>query len=262
MDAYDLTLKAARYFYVNPGHLVDLLEALKLATLAVEREPTYAYGLHIAAWLHFTRILLGFSVVGEVERRMCETLARRAIAAARGDPEILCRGALILIHMRKDYDQNLALARSAVEDGPNNIDVLTEAAVVELHCGSVEEAIRLAMRSIALSPKDSMSGFPTATVAHANMILGDYAPAVEWAHRSVVSSPTFIPAYWMLVAGNSHLGRLDIAKEWLAKWLLLQPHANLSHIRRVQPGKDPLRLAAIYSGLALGGLPDTGPTPI
>lgn len=256
LDAYDLTLRAARYFYANPGYGADLETALELATLAVERDPTYAYGLHVAAWLDFNRILMGFSNLGENEQGACEALARRAIAAARGDPEILCRGALILIHISKDYDQNLALARSAVDDGPNNIDVLTEAAVVELHCGDVEEAIRLAKRAMALSPKDSVSGFPTATIAHANMILGDYEAAIERASRSVALNPAFFPAYWVLVAGNAQLGRMDAAKAWLTKWLEIQPHASLSQIRRVQPAKDPLRLAAIYEGLALAGVPD------
>ena len=255
MDAYELTLRAARYFYVNAHHAGDLLKALELATLAIQREPTYAYGLHVAAWLRFNRVLMGFSEVEEGEQRACEALARRAIAASHGDPEILCRGALILIHIANDYDQSLALARSAIDDGPNNIDVLTEAAVVELHCGSVEDAIRLAKRAMALSPKTSMSGFPTATIAHANMILGDYEAAIEWASRSVALNPPFVPAYWMLVAGNARMGRMGAAKEWHGRWLTIQPQANLSHIRRVQPAKDPLRLAAIYEGLALAGVP-------
>jgi tetratricopeptide (TPR) repeat protein len=260
LDAYDLTLRAARYFYVDAGGPAELMKALELAALAIQRDPTYGYGLHVAAWLDFNRMLLGFSKVEESDLRACEALARRSIAAARGDPEILCRGALILIHIAKDYDQNLALARSAVDDAPNNIDVLTEAAVVELHCGNVEEAIRLAKQAMALSPKDSVRGFPTATIAHANMILGDYEAAIEWASRSVALNPTFVPAYWMLVAGNAHMGRMGAAKEWHGRWLAIQPQANLSHIRRVQPAKDPLRLAAIYEGLALAGIPESTPT--
>jgi hypothetical protein len=105
-----------------------------------------------------------------------------------------------------------------------------------------------------------MSGFPTATIAHASMILGDYEVAVEWADRSVALNPTFTPAYWTLVAGNAHLGRIGLAKDWLGKWAAIQPDANLSHISRVQPAKYPLRLAAIYEGLALAGVPEVGPT--
>lgn len=256
LDAYDLTLRAARYFYIESGGPDQLMKALELARLAVQRDPTYGYGLHVAAWLDFNRMLLGFSTFGENDLRSCEALARRSLAAARGDPEILCRGALILVHIASDYDQNLALARSAVDDAPNNIDVLTEAAVVELHCGDVKEAIRLADRTMALSPKDSVRGFPTATIAHAKMILGDYEAAIEWASQSAALTPSFFPAYWMLVAANAQLGRIEEAHRWLARWLELQPDANLSHIRSVQPAKDPLRMAAIYDGLAVAGLPE------
>jgi hypothetical protein len=52
---------------------------------------------------------------------------------------------------------------------------------------------------------------------------------------------------------------MDAARAWLARWIELQPEANLSHIRRVQPAKDPLRLAAIYEGLALAGVPEATP---
>ena len=86
------------------------------------------------------------------------------------------------------------------------------------------------------------------------MILGDYAEAIVWATRSLVVNPSFDPTYWMLIAANAHLGRMDEAHRLLEQFRKISPNVTIARIRAGQPDKDPGRLAAIYEGLRIAGL--------
>jgi hypothetical protein len=74
--------------------------------------------------------------------------------------------------------------------------------------------------------------------------------------RSLAVSARFDPTYWMLVAANAHLGRMDEARRFLADLRALAPEATIASIRAGQPAHDPRRIEAILDGLRLGGLPE------
>ena len=60
-------------------------------------------------------------------------------------------------------------------------------------------------------------------IAHAHMALGNYEEALKAAERSLAVNPDFDPTYWMLIAANAQLGRMDEARRWLAKFRTLAP---------------------------------------
>ncbi|MEX0859707.1 MAG: transcriptional regulator, partial [Cucumibacter sp.] len=70
-------------------------------------------------------------------------------------------------------------------------------------------------------------------------------------------NPNYAPTYWMLIAANAQLGRMDEARRWLAKFRALAPGATVASIKAMQPAKDPSRMAAILEGLRLAGLPES-----
>lgn len=88
------------------------------------------------------------------------------------------------------------------------------------------------------------------------MVLGDYQAALGWAARSLATNPNFDPIYWMLIAANAHLGRMDEARRYLTELQRIAPGVTIERIRAGQPAKDSSRLAAILSGLRLAGLPE------
>ena len=91
-------------------------------------------------------------------------------------------------------------------------------------------------------------------IAHAQMALGNYEEALKAAERSLAVNPNYPPTYWMLIAANAQLGRMDEARRWLAKFRALAPGVTIAGIRDGQPAKDPSRMAAILDGLRLAGL--------
>ena len=74
------------------------------------------------------------------------------------------------------------------------------------------------------------------------------------AERSLAVNANFDPTYWMLIAANAQLGRMDEARRWLAKFRRLAPGVTIASIKAGQPDKDPSRMAAILEGLRLAGL--------
>jgi class 3 adenylate cyclase len=69
-------------------------------------------------------------------------------------------------------------------------------------------------------------------------------------------NPSFDATYWMLIAANAQLGRMDEARRWAAKFRVFAPSVTIARIRDGQPAKDPSRMAAILQGLRLAGLPE------
>ena len=86
------------------------------------------------------------------------------------------------------------------------------------------------------------------------MVLGNYAEALVWAMRSLALNANFDATYWMLIAANAQLGRMDEARRWLAEFRKIAPGVTIASIWAGQPQKDPSRMAAILDGLRLAGL--------
>ncbi|WP_410960391.1 tetratricopeptide repeat protein, partial [Salmonella sp. SAL4431] len=78
-----------------------------------------------------------------------------------------------------------------------------------LHCGSLDQALAYFHRATRLSPNDHEAHNSFTGIAHAHVVLGNHAEALVWAGRSLALNTTFDPTYWMLVAANAHLGRMD-----------------------------------------------------
>lgn len=93
-------------------------------------------------------------------------------------------------------------------------------------------------------------------IAHVHMIRGEYAEARAAAEQSMTVSTGFDPTYWMLIAANAQLGRMDEAQHYLEEYRALVPGITLARIRAAQP-PDPTRMGAILEGLRLAGLPES-----
>jgi len=85
-------------------------------------------------------------------------------------------------------------------------------------------------------------------------VKGNFEESLSWAKRSVSANPSFVCTYWMLVAANAHLGRMDEARRQLAVLKRLSPGVTVARVWAGQPQKDPSRLKAILDGLRLAGL--------
>ncbi|MGE0499542.1 MAG: winged helix-turn-helix domain-containing tetratricopeptide repeat protein [Rhizobiaceae bacterium] len=250
---YDIQLKAqaTRNF---TGTEKENAEAYALLTEALQLEPDNALTLAQAAWALSRRGAMGRQEGEAGDREKSVQLAHRALERANGDPMVMAYCGYVLIHMARDYDLAMAVFTTAVEANPHNLMVVSAAGVGHLHCGDVADALALFRRADRLSPRDSLAHVTLTGIAHALMVLGDYPEALVTAGRSLAANPNYLPTYWMLIAGNAHLGHMDQARHYLDAYLKVVPEASLARIRAGQPAKHPDRLATILDGLRLAGL--------
>ena len=146
----------------------------------------------------------------------------------------------------RDYERGMQIIANAVEANPNNQMVLTWAAIAELHCGDLEKSLAHSRRAILMSPGDPTAHLAMTAIAHAHMALGKYDEALKAAERSLAVNPNYDPTYWMLIAANAQLGRMDEARRWLAKFRALAPgrhhrqhQGGAAGIRSLAHGRDP-----------------------
>ncbi len=207
----------------------------------------------MAAYLGF-RSVQGHSPVGPDDPALCADLVHRALLHSADDAGVLAYCADALMHLVKDYDWAMSAILSAVEANPYNLEVVWRAGIVNLHCGSVADALAYFHRTIRLSPHDPLAYVSLTGIAHCHMALGDFAAALNWAKKSLTVNPNYVCTYWMLIAANAQLGRMDDARKFLVAFRKLAPAATIASIWAGQPQKDRTRCAAILQGLRLAGL--------
>jgi TolB-like protein len=255
LEAYDLYLRAIPPYRSQREE--GNAEAVRLASRAVELEPDNAVFLAFAAHVLQQRAIFTWQPLGPDDTARIVDWVERALACAAGNAWVLAVCGAALIHQIKDYERGTAAIREAVRGNPNNMLVLTVAGTICLHCGTIEEALAFSEQALRLCPGDVANPWAPATIAHANMILGNYEEALRWAQRSLTANSNFGPTHWILIAANAQLGRIDNAQRLLKAFLVLEPGATIARIWAGQPQQDPERTRAILEGLRLAGLPES-----
>jgi adenylate cyclase len=250
--AYDAYLQAVPK--INKETAKENAEAYAMLTRALSLEPENALLLSHAAWALGHRSAMGWPPIGPDDVRTCVDLSRRALQRATGDPTVLAHCGLNLLQTGRDYEWGMAVLEAAVNANPNHQGVVVGAGIAHLHCGRVEDALAYFHRAIRLSTADPEAHVSLTGIAHGQMVLGNYSEALVWAGRSLALNTTFDPTFWMLIAANAHLGRMDEAHRFLREFRALAPDVTIATIRAGQSAKDPSRVAAILDGLRIAGL--------
>lgn len=254
LAAYDLYLRAIPHFAAETP--ADNAKAFELLSQAIDIDPGYAMALTLAAGALSNQLSMGWPALVPDNRARCLELTEAALARGSDDATILAHCAAIVIHHGHEYDRGMRLIARALEFNPNNLKVQICAGIAHLHCGNVEDALSHARRALMLSPGDPDGYFSMTTIAHANLILGDFPQAQEWAERSQALNPRNNPTYWVLIAANAHLGNMVEARRRVSELRALVPEVTIASILAGQPRKDPERLAALVEGLRIAGMPE------
>jgi len=250
--AYDLNVKAlGKVLRESPE---DNAEGYALLIDALVVDPENPQLLAHAAFALEHRIVMGWPQIGPDDARACVELARRGLNHAAGDAAVMAHCGIALLQPGKDYESGMAALEAALAANPNDLIAVTLAGIGHLHCGRVATALELFHQANAANPGHPFAHGFLCGIAHVHMIRGTYEEALVWAARSRAVSSNFACAYWMLVAGNAHLGRMVEARHFLNELTKLVPGLTIAKVQTGQPAKDPSRIAAILEGLRLAGL--------
>jgi adenylate cyclase len=144
--------KIIRAFPLTDDHVKEHnAEAQRLATEAVQLDPTFITAVVVLGWTHLEDALWGWGESHRSSMRTALSFAERALQLDADNPEALAlRGTIALFD--KDVEKAIALCKRAVILSPSHAGNVALAAMAMIFGGNPENGLPLMKRAIRLSP--------------------------------------------------------------------------------------------------------------
>jgi TolB-like protein/class 3 adenylate cyclase len=213
LAAYDLYLRAYAMVWSSARQIP---EALRLLEQAIARDPGYGPALAWAAFCCFRLLTDGRSEDGEADRLKGVDFARRALAVAGEDPVVLANAAIALAYFGEDIGAMTALVDRALALNPNYARGWNISGVLRLWAGQPDIAIEHVETAMRLSPRARI-GSSTLQLGIAHFMSRRFDQATPHLLLALQEDPSFPHPYRFLAACYAHMGRLDDAREIVAR---------------------------------------------
>jgi adenylate cyclase len=251
LTAYDLFLRAMQQFYLSTRE--GLAEAIRLAHRALELDPQFGLVTALAGVCHMQRVLYGYAVDPQFDRKEAVRLLRLALSIDDGDPDTIAMAAIISAYMVGDCEREIEMANRAVALNPNSFLAWSSRGHVFRIAGLPEEAIRSFERAIRTSPVDPRLHLMFVGMGMAFIELRRFDEAIVAGKKAQRQNPSFPPASFCLASAFAHLGRDGEAREAAARLLETDPVFTIS-ARMGRRRQSHLKL--LIEGLRKAGLPE------
>ena len=251
LTAYDLFLRAMQQFYLSTRE--GLAEAIRLAHRALQLDPQFGFVTALAGVCHMQRVLYGYAVDPQFDRKEAVRLMRLALSIDDSDPDTLAFAAIISAYMVGDCEREIEMANRAVALNPNSFLAWSTRGHVFRIAGLPEEAIRSFERAIRTSPVDPRLHLMFVGMGMAFIELRRFDEAIVAGKKAQRQNPSFPPASFCLASAFAHLGRDGEAREAAARLLETDPAFTIS-ARMGRRRQSHLKL--LIEGLRKAGLPE------
>jgi len=252
LDAYDCFLRGMAEVYKQTPESWEA--ALKLFYRAIELDPGFATPYAMAALAYAARRQNARVVDKNWEEAEVRRLALRVSVIGRDDALALCWAGQILTYMCRDDDTGEALIDQGLSLNPNLAVGWQLRALMSVHLGQQEAAIDQIARASRLNPKDPEAFRSETNMAAILLFKGKYEEAIGWIARALAHQPNFVPALRISAAANALAGRVDEARNVVARIRELAPAMSISRVKEILPYRRPEDVARIVDGLRLAGL--------
>jgi TolB-like protein/tetratricopeptide (TPR) repeat protein len=213
LTAYDLYLRA---YAMSVSSATLIPEALRLTEQAIMRDPYYGPALAWAAYCYHRLVTDDRSTDPEAGRRKGIDLARRALAVAGDDPSILVNAAVTLAHFGENIGAMMALVDRALVLNPNFARGWSISGTLRMWAGQPDTAINHLETALRLSPRARV-GTTRIILGCAHFFARHFDEAIAKLLLGIQEDPTHPAAYRVLAACYAHMGRLDDAREIVAR---------------------------------------------
>ena len=251
LTAYDLFLRAMQQFYLSTRE--GLAEAIRLAHRALQLDPQFGFVTALAGVCHMQRVLYGYAVDPQFDRKEAVRLMRLALSIDDSDPDTLAFAAIISAYMVGDCEREIEMANRAVALNPNSFLAWSSRGHVFRIARLPEEAIRSFERAIRTSPVDPRLHLMFVGMGMAFIELRRFDEAIVAGKKAQRQNPSFPPASFCLASAFAHLGRDGEAREAAARLLETDPAFTIS-ARMGRRRQSHLKL--LIEGLRKAGLPE------
>lgn len=223
-------------------------EAGMLLETATRKGQSYAPGFAALADWHSVRIWQGWSEDPEVDQRLLEQYALKAINLNPADGRTMAfLGHNRLIFSYK-YKEAQSYFDSALRNMPSDAETLNWTVPGLTYAGYPSEAIKNGERALALSPFDPFRFRNQHFLSIAHYAQRDFERAAELGLRSFEDNPTYVSNLRFTIASLHASGQRSRAKELVAYHHEIQPNFSVSKMisrhpfqsehKRIQYGQD------------------------
>jgi len=217
LTAYDLYLRASAMMFSS---LVP--ERLHLLEQAIERDPHYGPALAWAAICCMRLLLDGRSKDSAADRVKGADAARRALEVAGNDPGILANAAYALAYFGEDIGAMIALVDRALALNPSFARGWYISGALRTWAGQSDIAVEHLKASLRLSPRARI-GASLSTIGAVHFLARRFDEALPKLLLAIQEDPGFPQAYRYLTACYAQMGRLDDAREIVARLRAITP---------------------------------------
>jgi len=219
LTAYDLYLRAYAMLWSSARHIPA---ALRLAEQAIERDPHYGPALAWAAYCYVALLHGHQSEYPEANRRKGIDFARRALLVAVDDPGVLTNAAYALAYFGENIEAMMALVERALTLNPSFARGWFISGVIKLWAGRPHAAINVGNAALRLSPRAAI-GPVVGLIGGARFFARRYNEAVPKLLLAIQEDSSYVHPYRYLAACYAHMGRLDEAREIVARLRAITP---------------------------------------
>ena len=261
LDAYDYFLRGIASLHSWTKESND--EALRLFNKAIELDPDFASAYGMASWCYVRRKGGRWMTDRVQETAEAARLGRRAVELGWDDPVALAWGGFSLAYVVHDVEVGATLIDRALLLNPNLAEAWHFSGWVRIYLGQPEIAIEHLAHAMRLSPVDPLTFVTLMAIAFAHFFAGRYNDASLWAEKALAASPprlrekaVYHPALLIAAASNALAGRLEEARNAIARLRQLNPTPHISNLKNQVPLRRPEDLDRYAEGLRKAGLTD------
>jgi adenylate cyclase len=211
LTAYDLYLRALAPMRSREWEKERYVQGLDLLDQAIERDPRYGPALALAAFCHQALHVSGWTNEPDANRREGLDLARRALAVAGNDPEVLGHVARVFGYFGEDLTAAIALIDRALELNPSFALGWTWSGWLRLWAGQPDVGISHFETARRLNPLAGSADFQLG-IGMGHFFARRFEDAAGSLLLSLQEAPGWVPTYRFLASCYAQMGRLDEAR--------------------------------------------------
>ena len=218
LTAYDAYLRAYAMFWTSS----EVPEALRLLEDAISRDRNYGPALAWASTCCDRLIVDGRSrdPIGDAAKSV--NFARRALEVAPDDPIVLANVPESLARHGEDIGAMTALVDRALALNPNYARAWHVSGILRVWAGDPATAIERLEAALRLSPRARV-GNTFLPLGLAHFFSRHFDDAVSKLLLAIQDNPSFTQPYRALAVCYAHMGRLDDARQVIARLRAITP---------------------------------------
>ncbi len=180
--------------------------------------------------------------------------ARRALQC--DDRDAISYFAIGRIHMMQgDHDASIAALRKSIELNPCFAQAYHGLGMALTLAGELDEAKQTTRKAVEMSPRDPMLWAFTVVHSLTYILSREFDAALEWANHTLqIPNAT---SYWphaVKASALANLGRIEEAKQSLARAVDAKPDLSIEFLEKNLPTKHPGGLDPYLDGLEKSGI--------